>query len=456
MKKVIPAILLLFFWVNILNAQIIDRRIQIVEIDGVNLVCKFQLATDKDSVAVGNVVSRLRYNPLYFSFSQKPKVIKDFMFHNFENSSYRASVSQPIPGTISVNIVYGGNFPYLLREEFTDVVSVNMKINTILRDTIFVQSLQQFFTPLSTQMLDVGSLSISSLSEEFIPEPTFPFQDAVFTSRDVICKWRDVPRAESFQIEVSTNPSFTEIEQFIDEIIETEVKVKNLKDGTRYYWRVRAVVADKHSHFSRRRSFVVTIPPPSDLSLSTSANTGFVQLNWVNNSSLASNIVIERRSVDSDNSSYEVVDTIDAKRTSYIDALIEKDQKYIYRVRAINKVVSSSCSDSSEISILEKVVSAYNKIPNEFKLQQNYPNPFNPQTTISYSVKEESHITISIYSMLGEKILDLVDKHQNAGRYDIVWDASNYPSGIYIYNMTAKSNTSDNIFQNVKKMILLK
>ncbi len=459
MRKVIPAILLLFFFVKLLNSQIIDKRIQIVKNDGINVVCKFQIAIDKDSIAMGNAVSRLNFHPWSFSFPERPKVIKDFMFYNFENSSYKSSVSQPIRGTISINIVYGGSAPIFLTKEFIDIVLFNLKSNSLLRDTIFTQGLQQFFLPSSSDILDVGSLSISAISEEFIPEPTLPLQDAVFASKNVILKWRDVPRAELFQVEVSTDPSFRQTEQFIDEINETEVKVKDLKNGTRYYWRVRSVVAEQVSHYSRTKSFVITIPPPSDLSFSSSANNGFVQLNWTNNTSLANSIIIERKSGDSNND-FEVIDTIDAKSTTYLDALIDKAKTYVYRVRAINKIVSSPSSDSVDISVHEKVISSENNLPIEFKLEQNYPNPFNPLTVIKYSVKEDSYIKITIYSFIGEKVIDLVDKPQNAGSYKVVWDISSasrkLSSGVYIYTMTAKSSATNIIFQNVKKMVLLK
>ena len=95
-------------------------------------------------------------------------------------------------------------------------------------------------------------------------------------------------------------------------------------------------------------------------------------------------------------------------------------------------------------------------LPKDFKLYQNYPNPFNPSTTINYALKENSDVKIVVYSLIGEKITTLVDKVQNAGTYDMVWNASHLPSGIYIYIMTAESRISDQSFQNVKKMILLK
>lgn len=455
MKKVIPAILLFFFLFNMLAAQTVDKRIQIVRDDGVNFVCKVQIALDKDSADIGNAVSRFNFNPNVITFTEDPKILTDYMFHDFFSIDYISSVTQPSSGIISINIVNTGESKKI-SDKFIDLVTINFNVIQSTSNKSLKSGLMEFFAPNSTSVWNTGSLSISPLNDNYTPFPLFPYQDAEFISTVITFKWKDVPLAESFQLELSTEPSFTKVDQFIDNILGNEVKVKGLIEGTRYYWRIRSVISDQNSHFSRRKSFLIVLPPPSDLSVSTSANNGFVQLNWQNNSSLANNIVIERKAKDSDDEIFTVIDTIDAKRTSYVDALVENNKAYLYRVRAINKFVSSPSSDSADISILNKTVSAEDEIPKEFQLQQNYPNPFNPQTTIKYSVKEDSHITITIYTMIGEKVATLVDKTQNAGNYDIVWNASNYPSGIYIYIMAAESSTSNSTFQNVKKMILLK
>jgi Secretion system C-terminal sorting domain len=90
-----------------------------------------------------------------------------------------------------------------------------------------------------------------------------------------------------------------------------------------------------------------------------------------------------------------------------------------------------------------------------FELNQNYPNPFNPTTTIKYSIPNESsnmyrNITVTVFDILGREIKTLVNKKQIAGNYSINFDASNFPSGVYYYQLSL-----DN-FIETKKMILLK
>jgi photosystem II stability/assembly factor-like uncharacterized protein len=85
-----------------------------------------------------------------------------------------------------------------------------------------------------------------------------------------------------------------------------------------------------------------------------------------------------------------------------------------------------------------------------FELAQNYPNPFNPTTQINYKVSEQGHITIKVFSISGEEITTLVNENKNAGLYNVKFDGSRLPSGVYIYQLKEGKNSE------IKKMILLK
>ena len=93
---------------------------------------------------------------------------------------------------------------------------------------------------------------------------------------------------------------------------------------------------------------------------------------------------------------------------------------------------------------------------NNYKLYQNYPNPFNPVTNISYNLPEESIVKLSVYNILGEQVGQIVNEPQFAGKYEVNWNASDNPSGVYIYTLEAISLVGSR--QNIisKKMILLK
>jgi flagellar hook assembly protein FlgD len=92
--------------------------------------------------------------------------------------------------------------------------------------------------------------------------------------------------------------------------------------------------------------------------------------------------------------------------------------------------------------------------PQEYTLYQNYPNPFNPATTIEYSLPEKSNVTISIYTALGELVKTLVNESVEAGYQKAAFDATNLPSGTYIYQIRATSE--GRTFVDSKKMMLIK
>jgi len=88
--------------------------------------------------------------------------------------------------------------------------------------------------------------------------------------------------------------------------------------------------------------------------------------------------------------------------------------------------------------------------PETFYLEQNYPNPFNPKTVIRYTLPVMSYADISIYNMLGQKVVTLISEQQSAGIYRVEWDAAEFASGIYFYRIEAGE------YHDVKKMILMK
>lgn len=95
--------------------------------------------------------------------------------------------------------------------------------------------------------------------------------------------------------------------------------------------------------------------------------------------------------------------------------------------------------------------------PLAFSLEQNYPNPFNPVTSIQYAVGSLSSgqsgmqfVTLKVYDMLGREIVTLVNQEKAAGIYEVIFDASVLPSGVYFYKLTGSN------FIDTKKMIFLK
>lgn len=96
------------------------------------------------------------------------------------------------------------------------------------------------------------------------------------------------------------------------------------------------------------------------------------------------------------------------------------------------------------------------RLPNNFTLLQNFPNPFNPNTTITYGLPVNSQVELSIYSILGEKITELVNSLQEKGFHKVSWNAKNLSSGVYILKINATYQERRINYSEMKKMILLK
>jgi len=91
-----------------------------------------------------------------------------------------------------------------------------------------------------------------------------------------------------------------------------------------------------------------------------------------------------------------------------------------------------------------------NQLVNEFSLFQNYPNPFNPTTNIGFRIAKFDFVKLTVYDILGNEISVLVNEEKPAGNYEVTFDASSLPSGIYFYRLQAGR------FIQSKKMVLLK
>jgi hypothetical protein len=130
----------------------------------------------------------------------------------------------------------------------------------------------------------------------------------------------------------------------------------------------------------------------------------------------------------------------------------------ITRLRELCTVVSNyynNCYTNPAIGIEE----ISNEVPGEFRLYQNFPNPFNPVTKIKFDnppspLSERGDrggfIRLIVYDALGREVATLVNEPMSHGTYEIDWDASRFPSGVYFYKITAADYTE------TRKMLLVK
>ena len=104
-----------------------------------------------------------------------------------------------------------------------------------------------------------------------------------------------------------------------------------------------------------------------------------------------------------------------------------------------------------------------NEIPDVFSLSQNYPNPFNPVTKIKFSLpavgqRHAFDLRVTVYDILGREMSTLVNEQLQPGTYEVEWDGTNYPSGVYFYKLSISdpSASSGQGYTETRKMVLIK
>jgi 5'-nucleotidase len=119
---------------------------------------------------------------------------------------------------------------------------------------------------------------------------------------------------------------------------------------------------------------------------------------------------------------------------------------YIHKLGRVNYRPEGRIIDASIRGIrkLDEEQSSVNPAKEElgvsgFRILGNYPNPFNPSTTISFSIPNAMHVSLTVYNSLGQEIVTLLNGEKNAGAYNVLWNAGNVASGVYFYRLQAGS-----------------
>ena len=190
------------------------------------------------------------------------------------------------------------------------------------------------------------------------------------------------------------------------------------------------------------------MPPiiPVELTSFTAVgNNGVVELNWETATEINNHMFeIERKSETTEFRTIGFVEgagtTTEPQSYRYTDKNVEVGA-YVYRLKQIDFNGTYSYSDEVEVNVTA---------PLSFNLEQNYPNPFNPSTNIKYSVPESGNVKLSVYNLVGEEVAVLVNGNVEAGNFEVTFDASSLPSGVYLYKLQSANSVQ------TKKMMLLK
>jgi hypothetical protein len=125
--------------------------------------------------------------------------------------------------------------------------------------------------------------------------------------------------------------------------------------------------------------------------------------------------------------------------------------------------IAAASGDSGIIIYTDSITLGFSSggrnVPGEFKLYQNYPNPFNPVTKIKFEIPgsvsySDFKAEIRIFDLLGKEVIS-VNEQLKPGIYEFEWDASNYSSGVYYYQLTVTAEQVSRL-TDTKKMVLIK
>ena len=210
----------------------------------------------------------------------------------------------------------------------------------------------------------------------------------------------------------------------------------------------------------------IDLPPRIPVNLTANVDS-LIKLNW-------------NRNTEADFSYYNVYRdtasnfTIDSTKliasvadTFYYDTFPSNIETLYYKLTAVDNQVNES-EPSEQVAVI--LVSVKNEwVPvNNYILYQNYPNPFNPSTKIGYKLKERGYVKLYMYDIKGELVSVLVNQVQEAGYYEVEFNASvshsglpsgevrNLASGIYIYQIMVAGENNIPFFSDIKKMVYVK
>jgi len=171
-----------------------------------------------------------------------------------------------------------------------------------------------------------------------------------------------------------------------------------------------------------------------------------VELTWSKEDGAGAGVKNSTVYVSNNDGPFTVAATVDSQS---VRVPVEPNIVYKFYVLSQDNVGNMEIAPTKTLEILTDV-SEKEIIPDKFELSQNYPNPFNPATRISFALPQEGFVQLKIFDVLGQEIITLIDGERKAGNYTIDWNAGDFSTGVYIYQLTWNNQ------KLVKKMLLVK
>jgi hypothetical protein len=427
----------------------------------------------------------LAYNSGYF---WRVKANNDAGWSNFQVTPFRffTLVSPPQAPPALVAPANGAlNVPLTVMLDWSDITSALKyrvqvsTVNTFVNNIIDDSSLSASQYTISTGVLGYNSsyywrvavrtgnvwsaysngwnfTTVTALNSPVLQSPINRDTGVVVST---LFKWTAVAGATGYRLQVSAFSNFSVL--WVDKYIsDTTYQTPNgvLAYNSRYFWKVKALRSADSSSYSNPFYFFTKIFPYNDnpgeiektktLDLSGLINkdTKSAYTIEISKDTLFEDTVVKLENLKGENLELNL-ETLDDYST-YFWRIYYYDNKQQFS--NINVFVTYAVPRSELMQLRNGTV-----IPDKYALYQNYPNPFNPECRIKFDIPKTGNlktdfVKLVIYDLLGREVAILVNDNFVPGTYEIIWNAVNLPSGIYIYQLRT------NIYTDTKKMVLLK
>ncbi len=271
----------------------------------------------------------------------------------------------------------------------------------------------------------------------------FPANNSVQIPMDLNLEWNKTEYAEGYLMHLSKSSDFIGSELLDTLLTDTTISITNLAEGQQFFWNIQPFNSSGEGEVSDTWKFITALNSPDSLTANVIPDIG-IKLEWQDRSGYESGYKIERSS----EGVFHIIDSVGQDVTVYRDTSRLATGDYTYRVYAYTEFANSEFI----VSINSVYVDIHDDstIPAEYFVTQNYPNPFNPSTKISYGLPKRSLVSITLYDILGKRIIQPIHEVLEAGKYSLDMDLSFLPSGVYLY--TLRTDT----FIRTRKMVLLK
>lgn len=293
------------------------------------------------------------------------------------------------------------------------------------------------------------------------PSLSSPADGATDQALNFTASWNTLTGASSYHYMLANNSGFNN-PTFNDQTSSgTSFQNSNLVGYSEYWWKVAGIniVGEGSYSTARKCTTLQTVVLSSGLGPRAGPGSYYVLLTWENHTNYSHYSIY--RSMNG------TTWTDIADRTtgdiSYVDYDVTRCQYqcggyvFYYKVVYGNSTPATTLA-SNTVSVqsnLEEKVAILEK-PKITSLFNNYPNPFNPVTTLDYELASPGYVRMIVYNSIGQEVQKLVDENKNEGRYSIKWNAGNAASGLYFVRMNVTDQFGKQVYQNLKKLMLIK